>query len=209
MIYNKYYILILISIFCELCFGQNQNISDYFIPSEGKNKAFFYTPDSNGKKTSLTREIYYVKNDNAYEITDIKKFKGIVNSIQTCRVEIKNNEIQMTNSTSKSILDTNSKKIYTPPVVILKFPNLDDGVSWVTVNISGDTLKCVAKKKTIFFMDKAISAIQVTRYYSNQDRITEIYVKGIGLWSTFIKSGENDAQTLDEFDKLEYVPEVK
>ncbi len=188
---------------------RGQSIKDYFIPDSTHNKASFYTPDKTGGRTDMTRTIYYVKKGTTYDITDAKMFSGQPSAIQTITVQFSASEVKMTKSISTTMMETNKKQDYNPPITILKMPAAGQTVNWTFKEISGDNVNCISSWTTINYNGEQRKAIKVTKTYIGLSAKTiEYYVKGIGLWKTEI-SGEGKTQTFDKFDSLEYDPTAK
>ena len=184
----------------------NQSIISYFIPDAAYNKASFYSPDSTGARSGLTEVIYYLKNDENYELWDASKTDGHNTSIFTRTVQITLSEVKMIRSISTSILgDTNKKTDYDPPLVLLKMPALNQTITWSNIEHHGDKpTKHTSSWTNVVINGESRQAIKVVSQYQEwNSKSIDYFVKGIGLWKTEI-SGENGTITYNKLDSLDY-----
>lgn len=132
---------------------------------------------------------------------------GNSTGIQTMTVQFTNNEVKMTNSVSTTMFETNVKKTYTPPSLILKMPISGQKTTWETKEISDDLQKCIATWTQVQVNGEQSKAIKVTKSFEGLSSVeNNYYVKEIGLWK--IEFEDNGLKmTQFEFISLEYDPQ--
>lgn len=187
-----------------------QSIKDYFIPSSPNNKASYYSPDKAGARTGLTKVIYYVENEDFFDVMTAPMFNGKPTSIVTRTVEIVDNEVHMVSSISTGITETNVKRTHVPPSILLKFPPEGQSISWALKTFVGDEEQCKATWTTVNVNGTVLKALKVEKQIEgfSTTRI-EYYVKGIGLYDTNLEDEHGSVMVFEKFDGLEYDPTAK
>jgi hypothetical protein len=189
---------------------QAQTIKDFFVPATPKNKATFYTPDKSGKRTGMTKTIFYVDKGSSFEITTAPMFNGNPSSIITRTVSFTSNEVIMTSSVSTGLMETNVRRTHNPPAALLKLPPQGQSVNWSYKQISGDVLKCIASWITLNVDGKEFRTIKVEQEIEGLGAKTiEYYVQGIGLYKTDLKGSDGKVQAFETFDQLSYEQTAK
>lgn len=205
MYMNKFLTITIFLTIVNIATIAGQTVKSYFIPTNGYNKATFYTPNkTTGEATEMTRRIYYVQKGTSYDLTDAKLFQGQPSSIVTKTVQFVGNEVKMIKSISTDLTVTNKKRTYNPAQTIFKLPAVGQTATWTIPSVGDGTLKYTASWTTVVVDGKTKKAIKVVETIPNfSAKMVEYYVSGIGLWKSEIQS-EGKSQTSDKFDELSY-----
>lgn len=187
---------------------ENNNIKDYFLPSDGNNKSVYYMPDpKTGDKTGVSTTNWFIKEiDGSYQVIRASFFKSSTMSIITEFINITNNEIKVFKTASTTMFETNRKKTYYPARVYLKMPKGNIKSVWEYTRTTEETDICTSEWITVNIDGQTKKAIKVKRQLKGQPDLftTELYVKGIGLWKISVSNGN----ILKILDYQEYDPEV-
>lgn len=188
-------------------FGQVQeNIKDYFIPVTSKNKTTLSSPEVNNDDLNMIRNIFYINKNGSYDILTATFMNGNSTGIQTMTVQFSNTDVKMTNSISTTMFETNVKKSYNPPSLILKMPLPGQKAVWETKEISGDLQKCTATWTQVQVNGEQRKAIKVVKSFEGLSSVeNNYYVKGVGLWKIEFED-DGSIMTQFEFVSLEYDP---
>ena len=157
----------------------------------------------------MIKNILYINKDGYFDILTGSFLNDQNTAIQTMTVQFTKTEVKMIRSASTTMFETNKKKIYNPPSLILRMPSEGQTAIWTVTEISGDVEKCISSWTTITINGEKIKAIKVIKsndVFSSKE--IDYYVKGIGLWKIDILS-EGETQTQYEFDKLETETEAR
>jgi hypothetical protein len=189
--------------------GQSQEtIKDYFIPVTGKNKTTLSAPKVNNDNLNMIRNIFYIYKNGSYDILTATFINDNTTGIQTMTVQFTNNEVKMTNSVSTTMFETNVKKSYNPPSLILKMPLSGQKAVWETKEMSDDLQKCTAVWTQVQINGEQRKAIKVIKSFEGLSSVeNNYYVKGIGLWKIEIED-KTSKMTQFEFMGLEYDPQA-
>lgn len=184
---------------------KSQTIKDFFIPSSPNNMASFYTPNSTGGRTDMTRMIYYVDKGNTLDITDANFYNGNPTAMRTITMTITDSEVKMIKSVSSTIMETLKQRAHNPPEILLKKPAQGRTVTWTYTQIPGDLVECKASWTTLTIDGKVLKTIKVEEVVEGLDATTiNYYVQGIGLFKSDIIGSDGKVIAFWRFAQLSY-----
>lgn len=184
-----------------------QSMKDFYIPQSDYNKASFYSPSQTGERTSMTRVIYYILNDDgSYDIMDANMMEGKPTSIITQTVLITATGVKMTKSISTSLLETNKQQSYEPPRVLLKMPLAGQTATWIFQGEEGaKPTKFTSSWTTVTVDGVSKKAIKVVSQYTGwASKTVTYYVQGIGMMKMEFIGEDGKTKPFENFDGLSY-----
>ncbi len=185
-----------------------QTLKDYYIPSGGNNKATFYTPSpKTGGTTGMTRTVWYIGFGSRYEILDSKAMNGEPTSIETKFVEVTAGKVLLHKTTSTGLFETNKKRYFDPPLVLLKLPPSTGKSAWSYTEYGGDSYKCTSVFTTVTYNGVSTKAIKLVRK-AEFGTYTDYYVYGVGFWSSKIETASGESMVSDKFKSLSFDKEA-
>jgi hypothetical protein len=200
---NQTIILIFLYISVFIISTKAQNIQDYFIPPAKFNSSKFYQSALPNEKIRLTKELFYKKIGNNFEVYELSKFDSLVTYMSVDFIQIVNNEVQILETKSSGFSEKHDK--YSPPRVILKFPQPNKTITWTNVYSTGVKMKYTAKQTKVLINGIMTNVIVVEESYVNQPgfggKNIIYYAKGIGFWKSEI-SADKKISPAWLFDKL-------
>ena len=186
--------------------SKGQTIKDYFLPTEGKNKSNFYTPNpTTGERTDMRTTIWFIKKGDNFDVMQAKLTNGQPTSIITQRVSILDNEIKLLKTTSTNLFETNKQTIHSPPQILLRLPKSGQKSLW-TIKTSDSSTKCTGELIRLDVGGESKKVLKVKKEVYEDGKLVdwatsfEYYVFGIGLWKIEIPTGE----VIDKLDSQEF-----
>lgn len=194
-----------IGLMSKLAVGQT--FKNFYIPSEGNNKASFYSPGKSGERTDMKRVIYYTDNgDGTFDVMDAHMFQGNPTAIVTQTIKITSTEVKLLKTTSTTMFETNKKQYHDPAKTLLKIPVAGQTASWTTQGERGDEpTKYTASWTTVNVDGKSKKALKVVSQYTGwKSKQVMYYVEGIGLMKTDFIDENGTTKPFEKFDGLSY-----
>jgi hypothetical protein len=197
-------------IFCTVQSSLAQkNARDYFLPAAKNNKAIFSLPDTQEKKSAFTRVIYYLKNEDQYNVVDTTRYGTKLFRIEKRTVEFTSTEVRLVKLISTTDAEPNKITPYDPPKIILKVPGIGQSQAWSYQDEYGQKTNFIAEWIKFKLNNINTRAIRVTETIVLPNGLPfeaariSFYKEGIGLWKM---EGETRQikQTILEFTNLEY-----